>query len=401
MSNHILSFIEKNWDFCIKQNKTDMNDVIGVPHPYTVPAVGCFELIYYWDTYFTNLGLFLTNRGEIAKCNTDNILFLVEKYGFMPNGNHKKALDRSQPPFLSLMVYDVYAHFSDKEWLRNAYKILEIEYQFWMRERKTEIGLNCYGNCGFVQSPEHYAEIYKNRIGYTPEGTIEDLAKQFLATAESGWDISPRFGDRICDFTPVDLNSLMYLFERNMAYFSNELKNGNEKDWIQKAETRKARMEKYLISPDGIFLDYDFVHKTHSDVFSSASFFPMFVGLAEEKQVVALLARLDKLEASYGILACEEISDLGVYQWGYPNGWPCLQYVVCCSLNQYGYMDAAKRIANKYCSLVERVFEKTGNLWEKYNVVEGNINVTNEYDMPAMMGWTAGVYLYLKNFLEK
>ncbi len=400
MKNLVLEFIEKNLDFCIKEITVDKDNVIGVPYPYTVPAVGHFDSIYYWDTYFTNLGLFLSNRAKQAKYNTDNILFLVEKYGFMPNANHRLVTDRSQPPFLSLMVRDVYEYFHDTNWLNAAYKTLEKEYEFWMMERNTKIGLNRYGNSGFTQSVEHYAEVYTKRIGYIPDETVEDLAKQFLATAECGWDISPRFGERISDFAPVDLNALMYMFEENMAYFAIELKNGSEATWKEKSEVRKNLMIKYLDAGDGIMMDYDFVHHTHSEVFSAASFFPMFAGMTEPKHIKALLSKLDTLEAPYGILACEKISVEGTYQWGYPNGWPCLQYIVYRGLERYGFSAEAKRIARKYVSLVEKVFENTENLWEKYNVVEGNINVINEYNMPALMGWTAGVYLAAKKYLD-
>ena len=58
------------------------------------------------------------------------------------------------------------------------------------------------------------------------------------------------------------------------------------------------------------------------------------------------------------------------------------------------------RIAKKYVGLADDVFEKTGKLWEKYNVVKGNIEVTNEYEMPAMMGWSAGAYLAARDYIK-
>ena len=104
------------------------------------------------------------------------------------------------------------------------------------------------------------------------------------------------------------------------------------------------------------------------------------------------------LEAEHGILTCEDNEEIGTYQWNYPNGWPCLQYIAAVGLKNYGYSEDAKRIASKYVTLVEKAFDETGNLWEKYNVVEGNIEVCGEnYSMPVMMGWTAGAYLSLKN----
>ena len=70
-------------------------------------------------------------------------------------------------------------------------------------------------------------------------------------------------------------------------------------------------------------------------------------------------------------------------------------------VNKYGYTDIAKRIAQKYVTLADRVFEKTGNLWEKYNVIDGNLDVSNEYGLPPMMGWSAGVYLASEEYLKQ
>lgn len=69
-------------------------------------------------------------------------------------------------------------------------------------------------------------------------------------------------------------------------------------------------------------------------------------------------------------------------------------------LLNYGYKKDAHRIAKKYAELVEKNYEKTGNLWEKYDVVTGGVSTATEYETPTMMGWSAGVYLYVKNLLE-
>ena len=115
-----------------------------MPYPYIVPSVGHFDEMYYWDTYFTNKGLELCGRMQQVKNNTDDMLYLVKKYGFMPNGNRTYYLLQSQPPFLSGMVRDVYDYYKDTVWLSSAYDVLKIEYNFWMSKRITPIGLNCY-----------------------------------------------------------------------------------------------------------------------------------------------------------------------------------------------------------------------------------------------------------------
>ncbi len=402
MSYEVREFIKNNWDSCIKENKKTEGTLIGMPYPYTVPAVGHFDEMYYWDTYFTNKGLEIDGRYEQARNNTDNMLFLIEKFGFMPNGNRTYYLNRSQPPFLSLMVRDVYEHYKDKEWLKNAYKGLKTEYRFWTARRGSPVGLSHYDYESSAWDHTNMANGFVQRAGFRPE-VVEDyrLGRHFASTAESGWDITPRFGYEGYNCAAVDLNSLLYMLEKNLEFFAEELDNGESESWGRYAEERKFCMNRYMLNEDGLFVDYNFASTTQSKIFSAASIYPLFAELATKEQAEAVVRNLDRLEAEYGMLTCEKNDAEGTYQWDYPNGWACLQYITVIGLDKYGYREEARRIANKYVALVDKVFAETGNLWEKYNVVEGNINVSNEYKMPPMMGWSAGTYLaaleYLKN----
>lgn len=402
MSEEVKRFIRSHWDECIKENTQDDGTLIGLPYPYTVPAVGHFDEMYYWDTYFTNKGLELEGRFAQAKYNVDNMLYLVNRYGYMPNGNRTYYLKNSQPPFLSAMVRDIYAHYGDKAWLTGAYETLKTEYDFWMKKRMTPIGLNMYDGYLAPGADIELAKSFKERTGYMPSGAMFDIGRHHLLTCESGWDINPRWGIEGFNYAPVDLNSLIFMFEENMEYFSNELGKNEAKQWKEKAERRRMLMKEYLENDEGVFLDYNFVKGEHSRILSAASFYPLFVGLAERENAEAIVGKLDRLEAEFGILACEKNDTEGTYQWDYPNGWACLQYIAVMGLDKYGYKTEAKRIAEKYVSLVDKVFEETGNLWEKYNVAEGSLNVNHESKkkMPAMMGWSAGVYLAASSYIE-
>ena len=159
-------------------------------------------------------------------------------------------------------------------------------------------------------------------------------------------------------------------------------------------------MNKYLLN-DGLFFDYNFVKNEHSSVFSVASIYPLFAKAATQEQAGTLVKNLHRLEEAHGISTSEKNDIPGLYQWGYPNGWPCLQYITFTGLDNYGYREDALRVAKKYVALVDKVFAETDNLWEKYNVVKGNIEVTNEYKMPAMMGWSAGAYTSAKHFISE
>lgn len=396
----LIEYINTNMLKCVAVNKEDNDTLIGLPYPYTVPAVGHFDELYYWDTYFTNKGLEELGDYTQVKYNTDDMLFLVEKYGFMPNGNRTYYLSRSQPPFLSQMVRDVYEHSEDKEWLLSAYEILLKEYDFWMNKRISPVGLNVYGGDvdknNFAGKVQHFENRTKTQWPEEPY----DIARHCAICCESGWDMNPRWGREGFNYLPVDLNSLMYMFEKNMEFFSAVLGLGKEEFWMSAAKRRKELMMKYMCADDGVLYDYNFVSKQRSTMLTAASLYPLFANMLTEDEVARSIPKLMSLEAEYGILTCEDNVEIGTYQWNYPNGWPCLQYIAVVGFKNYGYQEDAKRIALKYVTLVENVFKETGNLWEKYNVVEGNTEVCSEdYRMPVMMGWTAGTYLSLKNMI--
>ncbi|MBQ9940230.1 MAG: alpha,alpha-trehalase [Clostridia bacterium] len=391
----VYDYIKNGWDRCTRDTMSDDGTLIGLPYPYTVPSEESFNELYYWDTYFTNVGLLKSERAELAKNNTDNILYLVDKYGFMPNGNRTYYLNRSQPPFLSEMVRDVYEYYQDKSWLKKAYDALKKEYSFWMTKRITPIGLNRYDSYITPEQISGYASDFRARIGTDVAVDDENMARHGMVTAESGWDMNPRWKFEGYNYAHVDLNSLLYLLEKNMAYFSSVLNENEEELWNERKEKRAELMEKYMLNSEKLYLDYNYSDNTLSDVFSVASLYPMFAGLATKEQAEAVVKNLGRIEEKYGVACCEKGDGKIKYQWDYPNGWACLQYVVIKALQNYGYNDHAQRIARKYINLVEAVFEETGNLWEKYNVADGNINVQNEYKMPKMLGWSAGVYLAL------
>ncbi len=392
-------YIEENWNPCVRETKEDDGTLIGLPYPYIVPSPAeKFQEMYYWDTFFTCKGLILSGRAEIAKNCCDNMAYLIEKYGFIPNGSRTYYLNRSQPPYFSMMVRDVYEIYRDKEWLEDIYNTLKKEYEFWMTKRMTSIGLNRYGvDMSKIKDLNRYS---CERIGITPKGrTREDIAECILSDCESGWDFNPRTCMHQTQFVYLDLNCNLYMYEKNFVYFAEILGNVEQEEWEKKAEKRCELINKYLWAGE-CYLDYNFKTNSFSKIFSVASFYPMWAGIATEEQAEKTVQMLDKLEYDFGVVACEKNDVPGTYQWNYPNGWAPLHYIVVRALDQYGYKTESKRIAEKYVNIVDANFEKTGTLWEKYNVVTGDLNVSNEYEMPIMLGWTAGVYLYMKDYLN-
>lgn len=397
----VLEFIRENADKCVRINNDDKESLIGLPKPYTVPCISDkFQEMYYWDTYFTNIGLLLENDTQQAKNNAENMAFLIRKYGFMPNGSRIYYLGRSQPPFFSEMVLDIYESTKDIKWLEGIIDAVETEFQFWHKNRMTETGLMQYSPMLKEEDTERLYNYFCDRVGADVCGIEKkEVAKTTLIGCESGWDFTPRWGVKSGDFVQIDLNSLIYKMLKNLEYFSTLINNGKAEYYGSLANNQAELVRKYM-KKDGLFMDYDFCNKRHSEIFSAASFYPLAFKLATKDEAETVFKNLFRIEEEYGISACEKYDVSGIYQWHYPNGWAPLQYIVIKGLMNYGYLNEAARLAEKYIELVDKNFEITGNIWEKYNVVDGSTKVTNEYDMPAMLGWTSGVYLFCMNILD-
>ena len=184
--------------------------------------------------------------------------------------------------------------------------------------------------------------------------------------------------------TPADLASAL------TDYRSGEL-----------ADARKALMNKVMWDEKaGMFCDHNYIKDTKSPFVSVAQFYPLFTGLATKEQAAKTVKLLPKLEHHYGVAGCQSDGLLD-FQWDYPHGWACHQYIMVNALLGYGYREEALRIARKYVSVVDKVFAETGALWEKYDVVKGEVSVTKEYESPKMLGWSAGVYLFCRNLIGK
>ncbi len=401
----VLDYIHSHWQYTIRHETEDIGTLLGLPYPYTVPCQKepSMQNNFYWDTYFMNVGLLRQGFHELAKNNVDNLLFEVEKYGFVPNGSRTFFLTRSQAPFLSMMVRDIFDYFGDEDWLKTAYEVLKKEYNFWMKKRSTPIGLNRYFHHATNEEMiEFFDGELKNRPRLSPQTEEEKLifSAHLLAEAESGCDFTPRFEHRCADFAPADLNSYLYLNEVNAVYFCEILKDDESTIWIKRAQERLSLLHRYCWNEEiGLFFDYDLVNNRQNRIPSLATFAPLWVKLATGKQAKAIVKNLPRFEFDYGVSVCENSQQKTIFQWDYPNGWPPFFYIVIKGLNNYGFSREAERIAEKYVQVVIKNFKETGDLWEKYNVVDGSIQVKDEYEMPAMMGWTAGVFVFCAELL--
>ena len=395
MSENLQQYIANGWDKTVRtitreEAEASHDGKLYLPYPYTVPCEeNMFQSMFYWDTYFACRGLLLSGKEELVANNLRNFIYMIDTYGFIPNGSLKVFLNRSQPPFFGMMLKSYYDATKDEILFADGLRALKRELEFWHTRRRSANGLNHYSCDDTEKVYVGGVRMYEERTGVVRQGDEPYLGKNVFAEAESGWDFCGRFGGRCLEHNAVDLNSLLYFDELLLA----EYLDGDEAaEYAARACARKEKMNTLMRGEDGIFYDYSYVTGKRSGVKSCASFFPFFVEMENEGRGIDEL--LSSLELDFGLQAAESVE--GNFQWGENNGWACLQLVACEALEARGRFDDARRIAKKYVSLVEKCFDATGHLWEKYNVRDGSSNAVGEYGTPTMIGWSAGVYLSLK-----
>ena len=374
---------------------------IPLPYPFNVPCISThFQNLFYYDTYFLNRGLIALGDIQQAQNNVDDILFLVNKLGFVPNSNRLDMTNRSQPPYLCMMVKDIYDATGNIELLKTAYPLISKEYDFWVTKRSSTYGLSRHHHDAtqeyLLNFYEHLKKVRLPLTATTDEEKIS-IAGHRLAEAEAGYDFTPRFDGRCSDFIPVDLNSNLYLYEVTMSDFATILNNSERELWLERAIVRTKLINDLLWNePRGLYLDYDMKNERQSDVTSVTTFQPLWAGCASVEQAKRVKENLKLYEYAHGVVPCEAGVHDFVYQWDYPNAWPPHALIVSEALAKYNYSEDADRIRSKYVNTVYDVFKSTGTLWEKYNAVEGNSKVKEEYKTPPMMGWNAGIYSYMR-----
>lgn len=392
------------------------SSLLPLPKPYVVPG-GRFREVYYWDSYFTMLGLRASHREELLRDMVDNFAFLITRYGFIPNGSRTYYLTRSQPPFFSRMV-ELLAQTQGDTVLRRYHPALLREYQFWMagsdslapgQARRAVVRLSGGEtlNRYWDQSAEPREESYQEDVAAAQRGTrpAAQFYRDVRAAAASGWDFSSRWFApgggletiRTTSLIPVDLNCLLYQLEGTLARSSRLSGDATAaRSFEQKAEVRRKAILRYCWnSSANWFVDYDWEHRQPSPLRTLAGVFPLESGIATSAQArkTADGLRRDFLKAG-GLITT--LATTG-QQWDAPNAWAPLQWMAVVGLRRYKENDLARLIAQRWVGLNQRVFEQTGKMMEKYNAENPSaLGGGGEYPLQDGFGWTNGVLLDLK-----
>ena len=388
-------YIAAYWDKLTRYNPHDTDSLIGLPKPYLVPAYEKghefdFNELYYWDSYFMIQGLLDSQHKELVLGMLEDLISEFKRFRIIPNASRTYLMGRSHPPLLSSMILDIHNAFQmDKQWLGEAMAAAEDEYHtVWMGTEKPNA-----------------RQVHEGLSRYYDINYLHDLAE-----AESGWDFTPRFGRRCLDYLPVDLNALLYKYEKDFADIQRLL--GDEakaSEWQQVAQIRKNKMDELMWSNlRNFYYDYNYVKKQRSNVDSLAAYYPLWAGMVDERQAARLVGALRKFENKGGLSTTDTVM-LGQFvpgsmptQWAYPNGWAPLHYLVVKGLQRYGYHDDARRIALKWIKTNLDWFNAHGIFLEKYNVVQpSKPPLKGVYPSQTGFGWTNAVFeRFCKEFID-
>jgi alpha,alpha-trehalase len=278
----------------------------------------------------------------------------------------------------------------DKRWLEQAIKYAKQEYEgVWMASQKP-----------------HHHKVHAGLSRYYDINVLNDLAE-----AESGWDMTTRFGRKCLDFLPIDLNVYLYKYEVDFEQAAKLLGKPEEAQlWHKKALKRKKTDHELMWNNRrDSYVEYNFVKETQSPVASLAAYTAMWAGMASKEQAKKLVRNLNRFEMKGGLATTEDpamqlvLSQKTPAQWAYPNGWAPLHFFVVKGLERYGYKKEARRIAIKWLKTNLDWFNENGVFNEKYNVVDpSNSPIAGLYPSQSGFGWTNAIFeKFCQEYIDK
>jgi alpha,alpha-trehalase len=406
--DNVIEHIEELWNVLKRSadNSVEGSSLIPMPYPYIVPG-GRFREVFYWDSYFTMLGLAESNEWLTIENMIDNFAYLIQEFGFIPNGNRSYFLSRSQPPYFSCMI-ELLATNKGDEVYKKYLPALQKEYDYWMDKThatkhvvqiKNDVVLNRYYDQSDKPRPESYwqDETLSKEVIDAPL-----LYRNLRAACESGWDFSGRWFEdgktfitiQTINLIPVDLNCLLYHLESSIAkayQLNNDTENAN--DFSAKASARKNAINHYFYDEDdGWYYDYNISEQKLNYQKTIAGITPFFFDIPPQERIAKAANTFKENYLKDGGAVTTLINT--EQQWDWPNGWAPLQWITIKALDNYGEKDLAQQLAHNWAMLNIKVYRNTGKLMEKYNVIDTNLTAGGgEYPSQDGFGWTNGVLL--------
>jgi alpha,alpha-trehalase len=396
--------------------------ILYLPHEFVVPG-GRFAEMYGWDTYFMGEGLIASGRPELARSMLQNEVYLVENYGRIPNSSRSYHLSRSQPPFmprLALELYAVQPTPENRALLRDVAHAAEKELAtIWNAPpQRTASGLARFHDDATGPDLEVQRNLTSQGVFSWPDPEADRAARA------TGWDLSHRFSDHAQHFEPVDLNSQLYRYEKDLAEIERIVDgpdSGRARAHDASAEQRAQVMQQRMWNDElGLFVDYDDAKRGQSDYESLATFAPLAAGWATKDQARRVAENLPRFLEEGGLATSSKRSRASAgpeaLQWDWPNGWAPLQMIAVDGLRRYGFEREANEVAYRWCSaLLDIAGANNGLLPEKIDVHRVTADVaaaeygnqggdrgsywTPREENPQGFGWTNASFVKLRDGL--
>ncbi|CEF66649.1 Trehalase [Strongyloides ratti] len=428
--------LHRIWRDLTRQVKTNVRDhqdrysLLYVPYPFVIPG-GRFREFYYWDTYWIVKGLLYSQMYETAKGIIRNFIYIVEKHGFIPNGGRVYYLSRTQPPFLTQMVYSYYLSTGDLDFVQESLQLLEKEFKFWIKQRSTEY----YSPNNSSQYLFRYFQYRTKLLTPRPESYREDselaenlktlkekqeMWSNLASAAEAGWDFSTRWfkrdgpdafeikSIRTMKIVPVDLNALLCMNARTIGAFWELL--GNKGKWKEYngyySMIKKEMKTLHWNETDGIWYDYDLETKKHITEYYISNTVPLYARCFDDSdeiiphKVYDYLKNVGVLKYKRGLPTSLRMNSKE--QWDKENAWPPMIHMLIEGFRNTGdddLMKVAEEMAIEWINHAYKSYSLTDAMFEKYNVsafsADGSPGSGGEYEVQTGFGWTNGVILDL------
>jgi alpha,alpha-trehalase len=394
------------------------SSLLPLPRPYVVPG-GRFREMYYWDSYFTMLGLQQAGRTATVRDMVADFASLIDRYGHIPNGTRTYYLTRSQPPFFALMVQLLaQAEGPSSQAYTQFRPQLQREYAYWTADgaqpapgTAQRLAVRMPGgellSRYWDDSDQPREESYREDVeaAKTSPQPPAEFYRNARAAAASGWDFSTRWfvpGQglgtiRTTRLVPVDLNCLLLTLEQTLARAAHQAGDSSEAPrYRQRARARAAAIRRYCWDDKaGFYSDYDLDARQPTPARTLAAVFPLAYGVATPAQAALVAGHLRREFLRPGGLLTTPVAS--GQQWDAPNAWAPLEYMAIMGLRRYGQQALADTVAYRWMRVNVRGFAQTGKLLEKYNVeaTGSAAGGGGEYPLQDGFGWTNGVLLTL------
>jgi alpha,alpha-trehalase len=414
--------IKHLWDTLTRKAPKAKGSQLPLPNPYIVPG-GRFQEQFYWDSYFTMLGLEASKRHDLTDGMMANFAYEFRKIGFIPTGNRTYYTTRSQPPYYYEMARLV-AKRKGKKYLFAQLPYLIQEQTFWTKDTskfiimrskryKREVRmpdgsiLNRYWDAKNTPRPESFKEDFET--AEKSDRPKEVVYRHLRAGAESGWDFTSRWLEdpmdlstiRTTEIVPIDLNCMIYELELAIAeIYRGLLQPLLARHYERRAEKRREAINTYLWDEEkGYYFDYHQPTQSRTPVYSIAAAHALFCGVAtpEQAEKVAEVIRRSFLQPGGVVMTLHTTGE----QWDAPNGWAPLQWITIVGLRRYGFDELADTIKNRWLATNLAVFKAEHKFVEKYNVADPtSLGGGGEYELQDGFGWTNGVFMALRHDLD-